>query len=203
MQYKLPIIVTIMLLTHIGTILSTVRRSGGRCSIGVSMDRLLRYFLGQFIRRGTMIFTITSGARFHQAARHRANHARLHCTGRKRGCAGWNLEGGRGCSRTGPPMRISSASCKMRCKACEPTPDGRDAPARPQASARRRARRAVPDAISLPLCQSASTATSAGRVPIAIPGFAGPSSVLFGPLPSTTRKSPARSRITLPRRNAV
>jgi cyclopropane-fatty-acyl-phospholipid synthase len=28
------------------------------------MDRLLRYFLGQFIRRGTMIFTTASGARF-------------------------------------------------------------------------------------------------------------------------------------------
>src|SRR3954468_8610101 len=29
-----------------------------------SMDRLLRYFLGQFIRRGTMIFTTASGATF-------------------------------------------------------------------------------------------------------------------------------------------
>ncbi len=28
------------------------------------MDRLLRYFLGQFIRRGTMIFTTANGARF-------------------------------------------------------------------------------------------------------------------------------------------
>src|ERR1700754_1068907 len=28
------------------------------------MDRLLRYFLGQFIRRGTMIFTTASGAKF-------------------------------------------------------------------------------------------------------------------------------------------
>src|SRR5258707_3517093 len=28
------------------------------------MDRLLRYFLGQFIRRGTMTFTAASGARF-------------------------------------------------------------------------------------------------------------------------------------------
>jgi cyclopropane-fatty-acyl-phospholipid synthase len=33
-------------------------------SIGASMDRLLRYFLGQFIRRGTMTFTAVSGARF-------------------------------------------------------------------------------------------------------------------------------------------
>jgi cyclopropane-fatty-acyl-phospholipid synthase len=30
----------------------------------VSMDRLLRYFLGQFIRRGTMRFTTASGAQF-------------------------------------------------------------------------------------------------------------------------------------------
>jgi cyclopropane-fatty-acyl-phospholipid synthase len=30
----------------------------------ISMDRLLRYFLGQFIRRGTMIFTTASGSRF-------------------------------------------------------------------------------------------------------------------------------------------
>ena len=28
------------------------------------MDRLLRYFLGQFVRRGTMIFTTASGAKF-------------------------------------------------------------------------------------------------------------------------------------------
>src|SRR5437763_4347048 len=33
-------------------------------SIGASMDRLLRYFLGQFIRRGTMIFTTASGSSF-------------------------------------------------------------------------------------------------------------------------------------------
>src|SRR5436305_3662840 len=30
----------------------------------LSMDRLLRYFLGQFIRRGTMIFTTARGAKF-------------------------------------------------------------------------------------------------------------------------------------------
>ena len=28
------------------------------------MDRLLRYFLGQFIRRGTMTFTAASGTKF-------------------------------------------------------------------------------------------------------------------------------------------
>src|ERR1041385_2131358 len=28
------------------------------------MDRLLRYFLGQFVRRGSMTFTTASGARF-------------------------------------------------------------------------------------------------------------------------------------------
>src|SRR6476469_1904298 len=32
--------------------------------IGASMDRLLRYFLGQFIGRGTMTFTAASGVRF-------------------------------------------------------------------------------------------------------------------------------------------
>src|SRR5437763_800351 len=31
-------------------------------SIGAPMDRLLRYFLGQFIRRGTMIFTTATGS---------------------------------------------------------------------------------------------------------------------------------------------
>ena len=49
---------------HFGTVLSTVRRLYGGCSIGASMDRLLRYFLGQFIRRGTMTFTAASGAQF-------------------------------------------------------------------------------------------------------------------------------------------
>ena len=33
-------------------------------SIGASMDRLLRYFLGQFVRRGTMSFTTASGTTF-------------------------------------------------------------------------------------------------------------------------------------------
>lgn len=33
-------------------------------SIGASMDRVLRYFLGQFVRRGTMTFTVASGAKF-------------------------------------------------------------------------------------------------------------------------------------------
>ncbi len=36
----------------------------GSLSLVVSMDRLLRYFLQQFIRRGTMNFTTASGARF-------------------------------------------------------------------------------------------------------------------------------------------
>jgi hypothetical protein len=33
-------------------------------SLVVSMDRLLRYFLSQFIRRGAMTFTTASGAKF-------------------------------------------------------------------------------------------------------------------------------------------
>ena len=35
------------------------------------MDRLLRYFLGQFIRRGTMTFTAASGAEVYLRRRHR------------------------------------------------------------------------------------------------------------------------------------
>src|SRR3978361_491406 len=42
-----------------GTLAST-----GSLSLVVSMDRLLRYFLQQFIRRGTMTFTTASGAKF-------------------------------------------------------------------------------------------------------------------------------------------
>src|SRR4030088_3731994 len=42
-----------------GTLAST-----GSLSLVVSMDRLLRYFLGQFIRRGTMTFTTAGGAKF-------------------------------------------------------------------------------------------------------------------------------------------
>src|ERR1700676_3020797 len=42
-----------------GTLAST-----GSLSAVVSMDRLLRYFLKQFIRRGAMTFTTASGARF-------------------------------------------------------------------------------------------------------------------------------------------
>src|SRR3954465_4304504 len=54
-----------MLLTYIGTFVPVVRqRKGAGSSIGASMDRLLRYFLGQFIRRGTMTFTAASGASF-------------------------------------------------------------------------------------------------------------------------------------------
>ena len=47
-----------------GTILPDEVRLGADRSIGASMDRLLRYFLGQFIRRGAMTFTTASGARF-------------------------------------------------------------------------------------------------------------------------------------------
>jgi hypothetical protein len=46
MQYKLPIIVTIMLLTHIGTIPSTVRRSGGAVFHWCFDGSLLSSFLG-------------------------------------------------------------------------------------------------------------------------------------------------------------
>src|SRR5437879_7313069 len=42
-----------------GTLAST-----GSLSLVVSMDRLLRYFLQQFIRRGAMTFTTASGATF-------------------------------------------------------------------------------------------------------------------------------------------
>src|SRR3979409_2380505 len=42
-----------------GTLAST-----GSLSLVVSMDRLLRYFLQQFIRRGAMTFTTASGAKF-------------------------------------------------------------------------------------------------------------------------------------------
>jgi cyclopropane-fatty-acyl-phospholipid synthase len=40
------------------------RRFYGIACLVVSMDRLLRYFLGQFIRRGAMTFTTASGAKF-------------------------------------------------------------------------------------------------------------------------------------------
>jgi cyclopropane-fatty-acyl-phospholipid synthase len=54
-----------ILLTYIGTICSIVRQVvSGRSLRGASMDRLLRYFLGQFIRRGSMTFTTASGAKF-------------------------------------------------------------------------------------------------------------------------------------------
>src|SRR5450631_4621351 len=36
----------------------------GSLTLVVSMDRLLRYFLNQFIRRGAMTFTTASGTRF-------------------------------------------------------------------------------------------------------------------------------------------
>src|ERR1700682_5674275 len=54
-----------------GTIVSLLRRvtagtlaSAGSLGWVASMDRLLRYFLQQFIRRGAMTFTTASGARF-------------------------------------------------------------------------------------------------------------------------------------------
>ena len=53
-----------ILLIHPGTILSRCVGVTAARSIGASMDRLLRYFLGQFIRRGTMTFTAASGTRF-------------------------------------------------------------------------------------------------------------------------------------------
>jgi cyclopropane-fatty-acyl-phospholipid synthase len=54
---------------HTGSILSRVRdgRYVSFCGIAhlvVSMDRLLRYFLNQFIRRGAMTFTTASGEKF-------------------------------------------------------------------------------------------------------------------------------------------
>ena len=73
---------------------------------------------------------------------------------------------------------VSSGGCKPRHKAYEPTLDGRVGRAPQQATDRHRVRHAVPGAKSLPSCQSASTATSAGRSLIAIPGFADPSPVL-------------------------
>src|SRR3982075_2421542 len=55
-----------------GTIISPLCRnvtaatpaSTGSLDLVVSMDRLLRYFLKQFIRRGAMSFTTASGAKF-------------------------------------------------------------------------------------------------------------------------------------------
>src|SRR4051812_3342904 len=50
--------------------INSIRRASSRSTVlGIahrvlSMDRLLRYFLGQFIRRGTMIFTTATGATF-------------------------------------------------------------------------------------------------------------------------------------------
>src|ERR1700712_3572946 len=43
---------------------TSVLSSAGSLSSVVSMDRLLRYFLQQFIRRGAMTFTTASGAKF-------------------------------------------------------------------------------------------------------------------------------------------
>src|SRR6478752_8200666 len=53
-----------MLLTRFGPSFHRASVVAAGCSIGASMDRLLRYFLGQFIRRGTMTFTAASGTTF-------------------------------------------------------------------------------------------------------------------------------------------
>src|SRR5882757_4737732 len=53
-----------ILLMYNGTIRSSTSVVMAGRSIGASMDRLLRYFLGQFIRRGSMTFTTASGATF-------------------------------------------------------------------------------------------------------------------------------------------
>src|SRR3981189_2907065 len=53
-----------ILLMYNGTIRSSTSVVMAGRSIGASMDRLLRYFLGQFIRRGSMTFTAASGASF-------------------------------------------------------------------------------------------------------------------------------------------
>src|ERR1700688_5227390 len=56
---------------HMGSFGSKCVECDGRCvsslgslSLVVSMDRLLRYFLQQFIRRGAMNFITASGAKF-------------------------------------------------------------------------------------------------------------------------------------------
>ena len=51
--------------TDIGTSFQfSVGCNGSVVPLVTSVDRLLRYFLGQFIRRGTMTFTAASGTRF-------------------------------------------------------------------------------------------------------------------------------------------
>ena len=146
----------------------------------------------------------------HQAPGHRADDARLHRAGRseaarrRAGKTAAAAVGGRIGERRN--RSLSSAGCRARRKECKATPDGQAARAGRQAPARRKARHAVQGAKSLPWCRSASTATSAGCLPIAIPEVADPSPVLPGPLQSATRKPPARSRFrnqtTLPRRKS-
>src|ERR1700712_3665577 len=54
-----------MLSTYIGTSFQfSVGCNGSVVPLVTSVDRLLRYFLGQFIRRGTMTFTAASGVSF-------------------------------------------------------------------------------------------------------------------------------------------
>src|ERR1700712_5382402 len=54
-----------MLSTYIGTSFQfSVGCNGSVVPLVTSMARFLRYFLGQFIRRGTMTFTAASGTRF-------------------------------------------------------------------------------------------------------------------------------------------
>ena len=198
---------------------------GGR-SIGASMDRLLRYFLGQFIRRGTMTFTAASGARFAcgdgtgppVSVRFLSERTQRRVLLNPELALGEAYMDGTFVVENGsiadalailldqPEMvprwgrlqwwlryfgrhirqwkggASSFAGYRARRKERQPTPDGQAAHARRQAPARRRARHAVPGAISLPWRQSASTATSAGCSPIAIPGVADPSPVLFGPV---------------------
>src|SRR5258707_1559171 len=53
-----------ILLMYNGTIRSSTSVVMAGRSIGASMDRLLRYFLGQFVRRGSMTFTTANGTSF-------------------------------------------------------------------------------------------------------------------------------------------
>ena len=118
-----------------------------------------------------------------QAPRHRADDARLHRAGRSeaaRGRTGKTAAAAVGGRIAGAGTRsLSSAGCRARRKECKATPDGQAAHARRQAPAGHKARHAVPGAKSLPWCRSAATATSAGCLPIAIPGVADPSPVLL------------------------
>ena len=102
--------------------------------------------------------------------------------GKNQGCARRNSgssQGSNWCATYGRIGRRSAVSSAggTRNKACAPTPDGRVGRVPWQATGRHRERRAVPGGKSLPSCRSAATATNAGCLPIAIPGFADPSPV--------------------------